>query len=111
VTENGYQKISDSLIDILKTFFDDESYNSGHGHTYEKYGVDPTEGAVAVIRPDQCKFYLPSIKSLFSFVGLTTMLDVSLVTSLDDHETIGNFFSGFALHPQHLDFQNRNSAH
>jgi phenol 2-monooxygenase len=29
----------------MKTFADDESYNSGHGHAYSEYGVDPEQGA------------------------------------------------------------------
>ena len=49
---------TDSLIlpDLHKTYVDDEHYNSGHGHAYEKYGVDAAVGAVVVVRPDQCKF-------------------------------------------------------
>jgi len=43
------------IADLHKTFVDDESYNSGHGHAYEFYGVDPKYGAVAVVRPDQCE--------------------------------------------------------
>jgi len=43
------------MTDLHKTFVDDESYNSGHGHAYQFYGVDPTVGAIAIIRPDQCK--------------------------------------------------------
>lgn len=45
--------------DLHKTYIDDEHYNSGHGHAYEKYGVDPkvgAVGAVVVVRPDQCKY-------------------------------------------------------
>ncbi|PVH75655.1 putative phenol 2-monooxygenase [Cadophora sp. DSE1049] len=66
------------MRDLHKTFVDDESYNSGHGHAYEKYGIDVKEGAVAVVRPDQY---------------------VSLITSIDDHEGISKFFAGFALQP------------
>lgn len=39
----------------MKTFVDDEGYNSSHGHAYETYGVDPEKGAVVLVRPDQCK--------------------------------------------------------
>lgn len=42
-------------IDLHKVFIDDESYNSGHGRAYEKYGVDVKEGAVAIVRPDHCR--------------------------------------------------------
>jgi phenol 2-monooxygenase (NADPH) len=41
-------------IDLHKVFIDDESYNSGHGRAYEKYGVDMNKGAVAIVRPDHC---------------------------------------------------------
>jgi hypothetical protein len=46
--------IADVPSDLHKTFIDDESYNSGHGKAYEFYGVDPKEGAVVTVRPDQC---------------------------------------------------------
>ncbi|CZR63787.1 probable 2-polyprenyl-6-methoxyphenol hydroxylase and related FAD-dependent oxidoreductases [Phialocephala subalpina] len=66
------------MRDLHKTFVDDESYNSGHGHAYEKYGVDVNEGAVVVVRPDQY---------------------VSLVTSLNDHKGLMDFFEGWVLPP------------
>ena len=62
------------MVDLHKTFVDDESYNSGHGNAYKHYGVDPGEGAVAIVRPD---------------------LMVSKVMSLDDFEAIGSFFEQF----------------
>jgi phenol 2-monooxygenase len=43
--------------DLHKTYIDNEHYNAGHGHAYEKYGVDPKVGAVVLVRPDQCKFF------------------------------------------------------
>lgn len=67
------------MRDLHKTFVDDESYNSGHGHAYEKYGVDVNEGAVVVVRPDQY---------------------ISLVTSLDDHQGLMDFFEGWVLPPK-----------
>ena len=48
------QDSTDVFADLHKTFIDDESYNSGHGKAYEFYGVDPKEGALAIVRPDQC---------------------------------------------------------
>ncbi|KAK6460215.1 FAD binding domain-containing protein [Scheffersomyces coipomensis] len=39
-------------MDYLRIFSDDESYHHGHGHAYEKYGIDPSVGAFLVIRPD-----------------------------------------------------------
>ena len=44
--------------DLHKIFIDDESYNSGHGKAYEFYGIDPKKGALAVVRPDQCRWHL-----------------------------------------------------
>jgi phenol 2-monooxygenase len=43
---------------LHKVFFDDESYNSGHGHAYEAYGIDPAVGAMIIVRPDQCESLL-----------------------------------------------------
>jgi hypothetical protein len=49
--------LTESALDLLKTFVDDDSYNSGHGHAYEKYGIGVEEGAVVIVRPDHCEFY------------------------------------------------------
>ncbi|KAK2778496.1 phenol 2-monooxygenase [Colletotrichum kahawae] len=38
---------------LQDVFVDDQSYHSGHGEAYTKYGVDPAVGAVALVRPDQ----------------------------------------------------------
>ena len=43
------------MPDLHKTYIDDEHYNSGHGHAYKNYGVNPDVGAVVVVRPDQCE--------------------------------------------------------
>ncbi|KAF1832623.1 hypothetical protein BDW02DRAFT_417402 [Decorospora gaudefroyi] len=61
------------IRDLHKTYIDDEHYNSGHGHAYEKYGVDPIVGAVVIVRPDQY---------------------VSKVTTLEDFDGIAGFFRG-----------------
>ncbi|KAK9342112.1 FAD binding domain-containing protein [Lipomyces starkeyi] len=39
-------------MDYWKIYADDESYHEGHGHAYEKYGIDPEVGAYVVVRPD-----------------------------------------------------------
>ncbi|KAH8815384.1 2-polyprenyl-6-methoxyphenol hydroxylase [Xylogone sp. PMI_703] len=65
--------------DLHKVYVDDEHYNEGHGHAYELYGIDPNEGAVAIVRPDSY---------------------VSMITALEDHSAIGDFFSGFVLSPK-----------
>ena len=44
-----------NTTDLHKSFIDDDHYNSGHGHAYEKYGVNPDVGAVIIVRPDQCE--------------------------------------------------------
>ncbi|KAK6199079.1 Polynucleotide 5'-hydroxyl-kinase grc3 [Pestalotiopsis sp. IQ-011] len=47
--------------DYDKVFVDGDSYHEGHGHAYERYGVDPGKGAVVVVRPD-------------GYIGLVTSL-------------------------------------
>lgn len=84
--------IADVPSDLHKTFIDDESYNSGHGKAYEFYGVDPREGAVAIVRPDQCTCFTP-----FKSKPADASPDVSMVAAIDNHEAIGDFFKGFAL--------------
>lgn len=67
------------MRDLHKTFIDDASYNSGHGHAYETYGVDPERGAVVIVRPDQY---------------------VSKIVSFENMGNIGDFFEGWALPQQ-----------
>ena len=57
---------ADASPDLHKVHIDDESYNSGHGKAYEFYGVDPEEGALAVVRPDHCEF-----SQRLEFMGVT----------------------------------------
>ena len=40
-------------LDVHKIFFDDESYNSGHGKAYDFLGIQPEIGAIVIVRPDQ----------------------------------------------------------
>ncbi|KAK4150689.1 3-hydroxybenzoate 4-monooxygenase [Chaetomidium leptoderma] len=61
---------------ITKVFADDESYNSGHGHAYEAYGVDPQRGALVVVRPDHY---------------------VAKVAALSEVDSIRQFFDGFLV--------------
>jgi phenol 2-monooxygenase len=63
--------------DYWKIYVDDESYHEGHGHAYEKYGVDPKRGCAAILRPDQ-------------YVGW--------VGELEDVEAMDKYFSGFMFH-------------
>lgn len=41
--------------DLHKIFFDDESYSKTHGHLYKYLGMNPRNGSVVIVRPDQCK--------------------------------------------------------
>lgn len=61
---------------LFKVYADDESYNSGHGHTYEAYGIDPAQGALVIVRPDHY---------------------VAKVSPLDDNleQSTQQFFDGF----------------
>ena len=46
---------ADRVLDLHKIYYDDESYNKGHGHAYEFLGIDPKQGALVIVRPDQCE--------------------------------------------------------
>ncbi|EGG02844.1 uncharacterized protein MELLADRAFT_38407 [Melampsora larici-populina 98AG31] len=59
----------------LKIFTDEASYREGHGHAYEKYGINPDVGCMLVVRPDQ---------------------HVSLILDLDDHLALSKSF--FSIH-------------
>ena len=60
--------------DYSKITADDQSYHEGHGQAYKNYGVDPKEGAVVILRPDQY---------------------VSWVGGLEDFGSMQTFFAGF----------------
>lgn len=62
--------------DIHKIYFDDASYNKGHGHAYDFLGVDPNTGAIIIVRPDQY---------------------VAGILGLDQYKEIGAFFEGFLI--------------
>lgn len=76
---------------------DDDSYNSGHGHAYEKFGVDPEKGATVIVRPDQCMFLQRSHSSAFDEPADLCFPDVSKVISIDATEQLGDFFDGFCV--------------
>ncbi|EGG02775.1 uncharacterized protein MELLADRAFT_109827 [Melampsora larici-populina 98AG31] len=61
-----------------KIFTDEESYHEGHGHAYEKYGINPNVGCIIVARPDQ---------------------HVSLILDLNDHLALSSFFEQFMISP------------
>ncbi|ODH49076.1 hypothetical protein GX48_04801 [Paracoccidioides brasiliensis] len=41
-------------IGLHKTYVDDESCNSSHGHAYRFSGIGINDGAIVTARPDQC---------------------------------------------------------
>ncbi|KAH7384134.1 FAD binding domain-containing protein [Phaeosphaeria sp. MPI-PUGE-AT-0046c] len=55
------------IRDLHKTYIDDEHYNAGHGHAYDRYGVESSVGAVVIVRPDQ---YVSKITTLNDAVGI-----------------------------------------
>ncbi|KAI0115803.1 FAD binding domain-containing protein [Nemania sp. FL0031] len=57
---------------ILKVFVDDEGYDNIHGHAYEAYGIEPSQGALIVIRPDQ---YIARISHLNDVRGIDLFFD------------------------------------
>lgn len=48
-------ELANRLEDLHKIYYDDESHNRGHGHAYEFLGIDPKQGALIIVRPDQCE--------------------------------------------------------
>ena len=43
------------IHNLHNIYFDDESYNKGHGHLYEYLGMNPQKGVIVIVRPDQCE--------------------------------------------------------
>lgn len=79
---------------------DDESYNSGHGNAYEFYGCSKEMGCITVVRPDQREFLLSSSWLPLFFQRrrtLTTSLDVSAVTGIEQHNVLKDFFASCLL--------------
>ncbi|KAK3986968.1 putative monooxygenase [Cladorrhinum sp. PSN332] len=64
------------LKNLMKVFADDKSYNSGHGHAYESYGVSPQTGAIVVVRPDQY---------------------VAKICQLEEASSLEEYFGGFLI--------------
>lgn len=65
-------------MDYWSVYTDEPSYHQGHGKIYEKYGIDPKQGAVLVVRPD-------------GYVSLVAE------TSMNGVKEIENFFDGFMV--------------
>lgn len=92
---------------LTKVFADEESYNSGHGHAYEAFGVDPQRGALVVVRPDHCMLRERPLDScplndclVLLVTGADTSFlpsDVAKVASLDEADSIGEFFESFLV--------------
>ncbi|CAH7672897.1 FAD binding domain-containing protein [Phakopsora pachyrhizi] len=71
VGKHGYRSYN-------KIFTDDESHYFAHGKAYETYGINPSVGCVAIVRPDQ---------------------HVSMITKVEDREGIASFFNRFMIPP------------
>ncbi|KAL0258236.1 hypothetical protein SLS55_007409 [Diplodia seriata] len=44
------------MRDLHKVFVDDEDYTHTHGHAYKHFGIDPAQGALVIVRPDQYSY-------------------------------------------------------
>ncbi|KUI72182.1 3-hydroxybenzoate 4-monooxygenase [Cytospora mali] len=62
------------IRNLHKVFIDDESLNMGHGHAFDKLGVDSNAITTVVVRPDQY---------------------ISLVSSSEEVGALGSFFNKF----------------
>lgn len=69
----------DTGWDYNQIFVDAESYHEGHGKAYEFYGVDPGEGCVVILRPDQHVAYIGALED----VGEITKYFSSFMVSKD----------------------------
>ncbi|GFZ46541.1 hypothetical protein JCM24511_04788 [Saitozyma sp. JCM 24511] len=72
----GEKKLAGKSDPSLMIYFDDDSRHDGHGHAYEAYGVDPSQGCLVIVRPDQY---------------------ISAILSMDDHSMISEFFKRFLI--------------
>ncbi|KAF1847067.1 uncharacterized protein K460DRAFT_413874 [Cucurbitaria berberidis CBS 394.84] len=73
------------IRDLHKTYIDDEHYNSGHGHAHEKYGVDPSAGAVVIVRPDQ---YVSKVTTLDDFEGVERFFECCMIEQRTERSSI-----------------------
>lgn len=80
------------IKDLLKVFVDDEDYYSPHGRAYETYGIEPGEGALVVVRPDQRAL---DPDHLIKLGNADCVLDIARIGPLDDVQGVDSFFSGF----------------
>lgn len=81
--------------DLYKVFFDDEAYDGTHDHAYDTYGIDASQGAVIVIRPDQRKQASPARDYLYSARADLSLAraDVSLIVGMEDVQGVEAFFT------------------
>ncbi|KAK4048986.1 hypothetical protein OIO90_005621 [Microbotryomycetes sp. JL221] len=66
----------DPHLAYKKIYVDGPSYHRGDGHAYEAYGINPDEGCIVIVRPDQ-------------YVGM--------VTAIDDHASLDKYFAQFLV--------------
>ncbi|KAL4995878.1 FAD binding domain-containing protein [Aspergillus recurvatus] len=83
------------IQDLHKIFFDDESYNKGHGQLYEYLGINPENGIIVIVRPDQCKTKLDRLK-------MRPLFDYTVAPHLEDFAVPFPDFR--AANPQYVHF-------
>jgi phenol 2-monooxygenase (NADPH) len=65
--------------DYWKVYADDESYHHGHGHVYERCGIDQEDGGLVVLRPDGY---------------------ISAICALEEVSVLADFFAGLREVPR-----------
>ncbi|EKG15051.1 Monooxygenase FAD-binding protein [Macrophomina phaseolina MS6] len=67
------------MRDLHKVYVDDEDYKNIHGRAYQHLGVDPSKGALIIVRPDQyiaATYPLSDVRSVenfFAHFGATSL--------------------------------------
>jgi hypothetical protein len=64
----------------------------GCGQAFFKYGIEPEQGAIAVVRPDLCEFLVRSPPTYHSHTNSTA--DVSRILTLTNANELSSFFEG-----------------
>lgn len=63
------------MTNLHKIYFDDMSWNDGHGEAYRTLGIDSQKGCIVVARPDQ---YVSAVLGLTDTAALTTVFEKGL---------------------------------
>lgn len=83
-------------VDTL--YSDEESWHDGHGHAYEGYGIDPSVGAVVIVRPDQ---YVSAVYGVqdFQSIGMSFRRELGRGVCANGLISLAAFFDKFMLRP------------